>query len=221
MSLFGYDIEKSFDYENGFYLTSDISRIGKIIAHYELYKLIKKLDGDLLEFGVFKGVSLIKWATFRELFERSDTRKIIGFDIFDKFPKTNFEKDKKLRKDFMEAAGETSISKEELYNVLKLKKFNNIELIKGDILNTVPDYNKKNKNIKISLMHIDVDIYEPSKVILQELYDKVVEGGVIVLDDYGKFPGETKAVDDFFKFKSIKIQSFPFLKNGPSFIIKD
>ena len=33
-----YDMTKSFDYENGFYLTSEPYRMGNILAHYELYK---------------------------------------------------------------------------------------------------------------------------------------------------------------------------------------
>ncbi|WP_300912358.1 hypothetical protein [Helicobacter rodentium] len=45
-------------------------------------------------------------------------------------------------------------------------------------------------------------------------------GGAIVFDDYGIFAGETKAVDEFFKDKKVKLQKFPFL-HKPSFIIKE
>ena len=221
MSIFGYKSEESFHYENGFYLTSDISRLAKVLLHYEIYKLIKDLNGDVFEFGVFKGVSLIKWATFRELFEDAATRRIYGFDIFDKFPETNFEQDKELRKNFIDIAGEMSISIDELYKLFEYKNFKNIELIKGDIVHTVPEFLNNNKQINIALLHIDVDIYEPSRVILENLYHKVIQGGIILLDDYGKFPGETKAVDDYFRDKNINIQTFPFAPNGPSFIVKN
>ena len=220
-SFLEYQIKEAFNYENGFYLTSNISRIRKIISHYELYKQIMHLEEDIFEFGVFKGVSLIKWGTFREIFEKSSSRKIYGFDIFDKFPETNFDKDKILREQFIKDAGEMSITLEELQEVFKFKKFQNIELIRGDILNTVPDFIKLNEKIKIALLHIDVDIYEPSKIILENLYDKVVEGGIILLDDYGKFPGETKAVDDFFQDKKMKIKTLSFSESGPSYIIKE
>lgn len=220
MDNFTYDFKKSFDYENGFFLTSDPSRLGKTIAHYELYKMIMDLPGDIVEFGVFKGVSLVKWATFRNLFETASSRKVIGFDIFGKFPETEFEGDKKLRENFVQSAGESSISEQDLYNVLDQKKLQNVELVKGNILETVPDYCKKNPNLKISLLHIDVDIYEPSKIILENMYKSVVNGGLIVLDDYGVFPGETKAVDDFFHGKNVVIHKFPFAPKNPSYIIK-
>ena len=83
-----YTVENSFDYENGFILTSAPHRLGNILAHYELYKKIVHLPGDVVELGVFKGNSLIQFATFRSLLENDKSRKIIGFDAFGTFPKT-------------------------------------------------------------------------------------------------------------------------------------
>jgi hypothetical protein len=220
MNLLDYDTKNKFDYENGFYLTSSTSRLGKIITHYEFYKMIKNLPGDIVEFGVFKGASLIKWASFRELFENTYSRKVIGFDIFGKFPETDFTDDMHHRDTFMKDAGEMSISIDELEKVFKYKNLKNIELVKGDILKTAPKYINDNPQLKISLLHIDVDIYEPSKIILETMYDSVVEGGVIVLDDYGTFPGETKAVDDFFRGKSVEINKFSFSQSTPVYIVK-
>ena len=59
----------SFEYENGFYLTCSPSRIGKMLAHYELYKKTSQTPGAIVECGVFKGVSLTRFTMFRELFE--------------------------------------------------------------------------------------------------------------------------------------------------------
>ena len=49
MEIFGFDTEKKWDYENGFYITSELKRIGKILAHYELYKKITDLPGEVIE----------------------------------------------------------------------------------------------------------------------------------------------------------------------------
>ena len=56
-------------YENLFYLTSD-KRILKLLDHYEIYKKILKVKGDIVECGVFKGASLIRFLTFRDLIEK-------------------------------------------------------------------------------------------------------------------------------------------------------
>ena len=75
-----YKEEQCYEYENGFYLTSQPYRMGNILAHYELYKKIVEIPGDVIELGVFKGGGIIQFATFRELLENERSRKIIGFD---------------------------------------------------------------------------------------------------------------------------------------------
>jgi len=100
------------------------------------------------------------------------------------------------------------------------KKIENYELIKGDINKTIPEYCKNNEHLKIALLHIDVDVYEPSVTILENMYDKVVRGGVLMFDDYGTFPGETKAIDEFFLDKGLKVKKLS-ISHIPSFVIKD
>ena len=84
------DFKKAFDYENNFYLSCDVARISKMIAHYELYKMVIGIPGSIVECGVFKGVSFTRFAVYRELFESSYSKKIIGFDTFHEFPETEF-----------------------------------------------------------------------------------------------------------------------------------
>jgi hypothetical protein len=215
------DFTKAFDYENNFYLSCDNTRLSKLIAHYELYKAIINLPGAIVECGIFKGASLVRFASFRELFGSSFSNKIIGFDIFDEFPDTNFDEDQKYRDKFIENAGINSIGELQLLEVLKYKGIEkNIELVKGDICKTVPEYVKNNPHLKIALLNLDVDIYEPAVTILEELYPRICNGGVLILDDYATFPGETKAVDDYFREKNVKIRKFPFAMT-PSYIVKE
>lgn len=214
-----FDTDQSFFYENGFYLTGKPDRLGKLLAHYELYKMIRELPGAIVECGVFKGASLIRFATFRNLFESEHSRKVLGFDTFGPFPKTKHENDKAYRQKFIDSAGENSISEKELAALMEFKGIGNVELIKGDLTKTLPSYLNKNPNVKIALLHIDTDVYEPAKAILKHAYERVVRGGVIAFDDYGTFPGETKAVDEFFKEKNVIIKKFPFA-HIPSYIIK-
>ena len=205
------DFDKSFEYENGFYLTASIDRISKFATHLELFKKVSWLAGDIVECGVFKGASLSRFIKLRSLFENPYSKKIIAFDTFDEFPETSYEPDKKTREEFIEAAGSKSMSKEHLISVLtRLNLYQNIELVEGDILQTVPEHVKNKPYLKISLLHIDVDLYEPTKVCLEELYPLVVRGGIVILDDYGAFAGANKAIDEFFTGHEIRIQKLPY-----------
>lgn len=173
-----FDENKQFEYENGFYLTSDVYRMGNILAHYELYKKIIELPGDVVELGVFKGSSLIQFSEFRELLENENARKIIGFDAFGNFPnEETVESDKKFIKDWNEKFKDEFLSKEDIYNSLDRKGIGNVELVEGDIIETLPIYMERNPYTRIALLHIDTDVYKPAKFALEMLYDRVVRGG--------------------------------------------
>ena len=215
------DFEKAFEYENNFYLSCDITRISKILAHYELFKMVNDVLGAIVECGVFKGASFARFAMFREIFNSPFSKKILGFDVFGKFPDTSFANDKKPREIQITDAGLESISKDQLLEVLKHKDVDkNMELIEGDITESVPAYVKKHPELKISFLNLDTDIYEPAVTILEHLYPRLTVGGILILDDYETFPGEAKAVDDYFKDKQIEIKKFPF-SLSPSYIIKN
>lgn len=216
--LFEFETENQWDYENGFYITSHVNRISKLIAHYELYKSIIHLPGHLVECGVYKGASLIRFATFRDMLESPHSRKIIGFDAFGKFPRQQEIQDDKFI-DHFEGAGGDGIDIDELKKIFSYKNFQNYELVVGDILDTLPRYVEKSPELKISFLHIDVDVYKPSLCILNNLFDRVVAGGVVVFDDYGTVPGETTAVDEFMTGRAETIEKLP-IAHIPSFVRK-
>jgi len=214
------DFKKAFEYENNFYLSCDNTRLSKILAHYELFKMANNLPGAIVECGVFKGASFVRFAGFRDLFGSSFSHELIGFDIFGQFPKTSLKEDKKYRNDFIQKAGNQSISKKQLLEVLKNKGIDkNVELVEGDIVKSIPKYLKKNPHLKISLLNLDTDLYEPAVAILKYFWPRIVKGGILILDDYTTHLGETKAVDEYFKGQDVKILKFPFAMT-PCYIIK-
>lgn len=214
------DFEKVFEYENNFYLSCNIDRIAKLLGHYELYKMIAGFPGSIVECGVFKGASLSRFAIFRSLLGGPYSRKIIGFDTFDKFPVTRYAPDKVVRKKAVKIAGADSISKEQMMSVLSYKGVDKyVELVEGDIKKTVPAYIKAHPELRIALLNLDVDMYEPSVAILKYLYPRVVKGGLLLLDDYASYSAETSAVEEYFKDKDVEIKKLPFCMT-PSYIIK-
>lgn len=216
--LFDFDVKKTWHYENGYYLTSHTTRLTKAIAQYEIYKMIIDLPGHVLECGVYKGASMIRLATYRDMLESSYSRKIIGFDAFGKFPSQNDSHDKEFIQRF-ESDGGDGISVDELSRVLSYKDILNYELVKGDVKKTVPQYLHNNPELKIALLHIDVDVYKPTADILNFLFEVVVKGGIIMLDDYAAVSGATKAVDEFIKRNDLKIEKLS-ISHIPAFIRK-
>lgn len=215
------DFTKTYDYENCFYLTCDSQRIGKLIAQYELFKRVINVPGDIVECGVFKGASLLRFAMFRNLFEKKFEKKIFGFDSFAEFPQTEFVPDIEMRINFVEECGKQSIGAAQLMEVLEHKKCSgNVELVAGDITQTIPEFIQSNPGLKISLLNLDVDIYEPTVTILEHLYPRISPGGILILDDYDVFHGETKAVDEYFSGKKIEIKTFPYTST-PKYLIKE
>jgi hypothetical protein len=186
-----YDIDKSFDYENGFYLSCNSQRISKFIAYYELFKKTLNLAGDIVEFDVFKGVSLSRFALLRELFCVPASKKIIGFDVFGEFPGTEFTAGKTARNNFISTAGVVGIEKDQLERLLELRGLNkNLELVKGDITETLPKWLEQNPHSRFSLVNLDTDIYEAAVIILEKIWPRLVNGGVLLIDDYGVFSRE-------------------------------
>ena len=196
-TFLGFDTDKCWDYENGFYLTSHVTRLAKMLAHYELYKSIVALPGHVIECGVYKGSSFVRFATFREILENPYSRKIIGFDAFGRFPRDDGDAHDDAFIERFSAEGGDGIDRDAFLEVLSHKGLENVELIQGNICETVPQYVIDHPELRIALLHIDVDVYRPTKVILEQMFDRIVPGGLLVVDDYGTVKGETEAVDEF------------------------
>tara|TARA_B100000161_G_scaffold152107_1_gene108384 strand:+ start:645 stop:1316 length:672 start_codon:yes stop_codon:yes gene_type:complete len=222
MEINGLDSDKFWDYENAFYWFSPKSRIAKHIAHWEIYKKTIDIPGEIIEVGVFKGLSLLRWATFREILENSESRRIIGFDSFGRFPIYDeiSKADNLFVSDFNNEAGD-GLDLNELEMIFKEKKFENYELIKGDILKTIPEFLNSNSHLKISLLHLDVDIYKPTITALNYFWERLSTNGILIIDDYNSVEGATSAVDDFLSEKGIRdnINKTKFY-SSPSYIIK-
>lgn len=216
--LFGFPLAGVWDYENAYHLTSHPSRMGKLLAQYELYRSICDLPGQVVECGVFKGASLIRFATFREVLESPWSRQIIGFDAFGKFPAQDDDDDRAFIERLESDAGD-GIPESELARVFEHKGFVNYELVKGDVSETIPRYVAEHPELRIALLHIDVDVYRPTRDILAHLYDRVVPRGVVMLDDYGIVAGETRAIDEFVAERGLHVEKLP-LAHRPAFVRK-
>ena len=196
---------KIWEYENAYYWFSDNERLTKIINHYELIKKYKNIKGDIFEFGIFKGTSLIRTLHFVKFLKLN--KKVYGFDAFGNFPKKNLtiNSDKKFSK--THDAGSPGLSDKTINKILKKKKLLNYKLIKGNVLNTLKPF-LKNYNSRISMLFMDLDVYDPTIFVLNNLYARLNKGGVIICDNFNIVEGETLAFIEFVKLNKLKINYF-------------
>jgi len=175
---------------------------------YELAKNIEKhkLEGAFVECGTWKGGAAATMAVVAHRY--GDKRKTWYFDSFEGMPEPTQEdkKEKGKRGGVEDLAGDAlkaSVSdvEELVFKKLKLSRENNV-IIKGWFQDTLPQ--KKKEIGSIAILRLDGDWYESTKVCLEELYDQVVLGGYVIIDDYGAWAGCKQAVHEFFNKRNIK-----------------
>jgi hypothetical protein len=205
--LRGLDRAENRAYENGFYWFGEPSRISKLLAHHDLYRSIAGLPGDVFELGVYKAASLIRFATFRQIFENDQSRKLVGFDAFGNFPRDGLalESDHSFIARFEDAGGD-GLTRAEVAELLAAKGFSNIALEEGNVFDTLPAYLERCPATRIALLHLDMDVREPTAFALETLWDRIVPGGLVVIDDYNSVAGATDAVDAFIAGRGLKLE---------------
>jgi hypothetical protein len=205
----------------------------RFLAHYELFNQVIDLPGDIIDLGVYKGASFFTWAKLLETFCATDRyRKVFGFDHFEGLRGDQFaEEDGAKNEADQKIAGGYKALAEEVRTLVQLHNADNLlpgtercRLVEGDILETLPKFLEENPGLKISLLHLDVDLYKPTRFALELLYPHVVKGGIICFDEYGRIPwqGETKAVDEFFAAFSEPpvIMKFSFIHTPGGYLVK-
>jgi hypothetical protein len=203
----------------------------KHLAHIEIFNKTIDLPGSVVELGVFKGASFMTFLKLCDIHCAGDTlKKVIGFDTFSGFVGIDKKDGKENKKRDLKKGG---FNAQNFLKVLEgaielersdsfIPRFNRVELIKGNVMETVPKYVQANPGLRISLLHLDMDLYEPTKVALEYLYPKVVSGGVVLLDEYGMagFPGESAAFDEYFGNHRPVLKKFPFISTPGGYFIK-
>lgn len=205
----------------------------RFLTHYELFRRTIDLPGDIVELGVYRGTTLVQWANFMEARNIGDrTKRVIGFDNFKGFrkldPKDGPEDAKAGKVPGGFDSQELERQLEELITIFDQDRFvpqkPRILVIKGDIEQSVPRFAKEHPGLRISLLHFDCDMYAPTKTGLENLWDCVVPGGVVIFDEYGIEPwaGESAAVDEFFASRGLtpRLEKFDWHATPGAFVIK-
>ena len=179
---------------------------------WSIIQSLKYLDnnnihGDVVECGVYKGGTLAMILRF--LNDLKVPRKIYGYDKFEEGLRYSqlTSHDKTIKgESFFDFNNNNSHRNEKQKNFNPIKylpeiETDNVILVKGDIHETLTI--EKNIPKKIAFLRMDTDFYSTTKTQLEILYPRLIDGGVLHIDDYGTCPGVKKAVDDYFASENI------------------
>ena len=192
----------------GMYTRSSV--LVKFLVAADLYKRIINIPGNIYEFGTWWGQNMILFENLRSIFEPfNKQRYIIGFDTFSGYKDNN---------SYSTSQGYVQYLKELLEAHEGNNAFGHIRnqhsLIEGDVCKTVPEHFEKNKNEVVSLAYLDIGTYETTKAILKAIKPNLVQGSIILLDQFTwkDMPGEAIAFKEEFvnmKYKLEKCELYP------------
>jgi hypothetical protein len=183
----------------------------------------KNLIGDICEFGVARGGCALAIALTDKLINKELSRKIFLFDSFEGLPAPDNKKDFDERGSigkviFPLRKGSLDYKINEVKNLF-YKQFNlnknKIIFIKGFFEKTAKD--SEDKVGDLSILRLDGDWYSSIFIPLVFYYEKVVKGGVIIIDDYRTCVGASNAVKDFEMKINTKFKLQNYSKGGVYF----
>ncbi len=178
---------------------------------FSLFSLAKqvcvhKVPGNFVECGVAAGGSsaLMAWVISKY---SHIPRKIFSFDTFEGMPEPGvFDQFQGIEANATGwGTGTCAAPVRSLMGVAtKLSVQDKIVPVKGFFQDTLPV--KRSEIGQIAMLHLDADWYESTKVILDNLFDQIVESGVLQVDDYGHWEGCKRAVHEFEQARGLQFQ---------------
>lgn len=193
--------------------------ITRFLALYEIFKLILPVKGSIVECGVFRGFGTMSWTKFSAIMEPTNLmRRVYGFDSFSGFPEVS-DKDRADKSSHVKEGdlfADSMAEIEELVSIQDSTRFlghvDKTHLVKGDATKTIPQFIEENPHLIVSLLFLDFDLYEPTKVALEHIVPRMPKGAVIAFDELDNplWPGESLAMIEYFRDKPLKIERVDF-----------
>ena len=191
----------------------------RFLSLYEIFKRVLKVKGSIIECGVYQGFGVMTWAKLSAILEPVNlTRRIYGFDSFEGFPSLS-EMDRSQTSNHVqkgELYADSYHELQELTGVHDSTRFlgpiSKTRLIRGDAAATIPKVIGENPPLGISLLFMDFDLYEPTKVALEHFVPRMPKGAVIAFDELDNplWPGETRAMLEYFAGSGLRLERSEF-----------
>jgi len=192
--------------------------VTRFLALYEIFKKVSDVKGSIVECGVNRGFGIMSWSLFSAVTEPANlTRRIYGFDTFSGFARIH-SKDKNARRTAVRGGLRADSYSElrKLIDVYDTDRFighvDKVHLVKGDATRTIPEFMRRNPHLVVSLLYMDFDLFEPTRVALENFVPRMPRGAVLAFDELDNpiWPGETMAALETVGLRNLKIQRVPW-----------
>src|SRR3546814_7197955 len=89
---------------------------------------------------------------------------------------------------------------------------NKVKLVRGDATKTIPAFVEENPHLLVSLLYLDFDLYEPTRVALEHFLPRMPKGAVVAFDELDNplWPGETLAMLETHAKRPLRIERLDF-----------
>lgn len=179
-------------------------------VHVFLWAFINglKLEGDLLECGVFKGFSSAVATQYTDF--NSKKKVLYLFDTWDGIPRDQLDPGRKDIDNYKDPSNYGKVKD-------RFKSFKNVRIIKG----RVPDvFEEIEMPKKISFLHLDMNSSTAEIGALETLFDKMVRGAICILDDFGYSIAKVQAEHEleWFSRKGFMVCELP---TGQGLVLKN
>jgi hypothetical protein len=205
------------------------SALAKILYINELYELITRTQGVIIEFGVWWGANMVMFENLRAVYEPYNyIRKIIGFDTFEGYKNIN-EQDGNEK---LTTGGNYDVADNYVNYLTMLMEYHGAEnsmpnkkkyeLIKGDATETVKAYFKSHPETIVALAYFDMQLYALTIKCLETVLPHLTKGFVIAMDELNNedFPGETIAFKEVIGANKCRIMRSRYLPDR-SYIVME
>lgn len=193
--------------------------LGRFLARAHIFQRVLAVHGSIIECGVHLGGGLMTWTKLSAIMEPiNHVRKVIGFDTFGGFPSIH-EKDAADGNAHLKVGGLAApVAREiqrDLANFDSVRPLGHIpktQLVEGDACVTMPAFLRDQPHLICSLLYLDFDLYEPTKVAIETFLPRMPKGAVIAFDELNiaQWPGETQAVLDTVGLNRLRLERLPY-----------
>ncbi len=192
-----------------------------LYSMFELFKMVENKPGHIVELGVGAGRNAIVLGHLLKLNSQHGNSKYFGFDSFENYTERDLANHSDLSRDRWSSNSKNFVDE----RIASFDLQDTCMTIEGDIVKSLPDFIKKpssrftKSGFFCRLIYIDTSAYDPAKLSIEILFDYLVPGGILAIDQKRQ-GGEWKAIVEYASENNLELTTSSKFNSTPAYIVK-